>query len=275
MKKILNKFLFASLLATTLFACKKDENRVYFESGTAPVLTASTATIALSALTETQQAIRLNWTNPNYQFTTGISSHDVNYQIEIDTLRANFNSPNKKTIALSKDLSLAISVKDFNDYLLNQLLLKPKVAYTLQMRVKAFLGTGALMLTSNVITATATPYALPPKVAIPATGELFIVGSATPGGWNNPVPVPAQKFNQISETLYEITLPLTGGGAYLAIPKNGDWGAKYGFDGAKEKNNTDSDNFRAGGEDLKAPASDGTYKVRFDFQTGRFSVVKQ
>lgn len=275
MKKILNKFLFTSLLATTLFACKKDENRVYVEGGTAPVLTASTNAVSLSFANEAKEAIRLNWTNPNYQFTTGISSHDVNYQIEIDTLRANFNSPNKKTIALSKDLSLAISVKDFNDYLLNQLVLKPGVAYTLQMRVKAFLGTGALLLTSNVINATATPYAIPPKVPVPTTGELYIVGSATPGGWNNPVPVPAQQFTKVQETLYEVTLNLTGGGSYLALPRNGDWGAKYGAIGANNTNNPDGDDFRPGGGDLLAPAADGRYKVSFDFQRGKFTVVKQ
>ena len=43
-----------------------------------------------------------------------------------------------------------------------------------------------------------------------------------------PLPVPGQKFTQVSPTLYEITIDLIGGKlTYLAIPVNGSWGNKY------------------------------------------------
>ncbi|MFX5914948.1 hypothetical protein ABTE45_19200, partial [Acinetobacter baumannii] len=54
-----------------------------------------------------------------------------------------------------------------------------------------------------------------------------LVGSATNGGWNNPVPVPSQQFTQVSATLYTITVPLIGGQEYLFLPLNGDWGHKF------------------------------------------------
>ena len=45
--------------------------------------------------------------------------------------------------------------------------------------------------------------------AQPSTGTLFIVGSATPGGWSNPIP-PAdsalQQFTQISTMEYKINV---------------------------------------------------------------------
>jgi hypothetical protein len=43
MKKIFKTFILFSLLAAVLASCKKDENKVYFEGGTSPVLTSSVA----------------------------------------------------------------------------------------------------------------------------------------------------------------------------------------------------------------------------------------
>jgi hypothetical protein len=103
---------------------------------------------------------------------------------------------------------------------------------------------------------------------------LYIVGSATPGGWNNPVPVPNQEFVQKSPTLYEITVPIIGGNSYLLLPVNGDWGAKYGGLGANNSNNPNEDDFKAGGGDLLAPTTSGNYKIEVDFQKGKFKLTK-
>jgi hypothetical protein len=111
-------------------------------------------------------------------------------------------------------------------------------------------------------------------VTPPASGELYIVGSATPGNWNNPVPVPSQKFTQISPTLYEITVTIIGGGSYLFLPVNGDWGDKYGAIGANNTNNVNGDDFRRGGGDMLAPSVGGSYKIEVDFQRGKFTLTK-
>lgn len=273
------KFLLLASLVVMLFtACKKDEHKIYYEGGTAPVLSAATNatanTINLVFANKDKEAVTFSWTNPDYQFTTGISSQDVSYLLEIDTAGANFTNPNRQTISVSKDLSYTITVGQLNDYLLNQLQLTTTMPHSLEVRVKASLASGAVPLVSNVLKFTTTPYAIPPKVAPPASGKLFIVGSATPGGWDNPVPVPSQEMKQISNTLYEITLPLTGGGSYLFLPVNGDWGAKYGGTGDNNKNNPDGDDFKANGGDLLAPAASGNYKIQVDFQRGKFTVTK-
>lgn len=275
MKKITNILFFSLLLTVMLGSCKKDEYKNYFESGTAPVLTTSAAAVKLSYATAAEEAVKLTWTNPNYTFTTGVSSQSVNYVLEIDTTGANFTNPNKKSISISQDLSLSISVAEFNDYLLNQLVLKPGMNHNLDVRVKASLASGTVPIYSNVLKLTATPYSIPPKVAVPSSGKLFLVGDASPGGWTNPVPVPSQEFVKVSETLYELTVPLSAGKSYLFLPVNGDWGFKYGAMGANNSNNPDGDDFKPNGGDMASPATNGTYKIVVDFQRGKFSVTKQ
>jgi hypothetical protein len=82
-------------------------------------------------------------------------------------------------------------------------------------------------------------------------------------------------MTQISPTLYEITINLTGGQSLLFLPENGSWSRKYGYAGANNSNNPDGDEFRREGGDIKVPAESGTYKVELNFQTGRFKFTKQ
>ena len=279
MKK-LSKFLFSVfILATVITACKKDENQVNFEGGTAPVLTSSITgtSIPLSFANKDLLAIKLFWTNPGYKFNTGTSSQDVNYQIEIDTTGANFTNPQKQTVSVSRDLSKSFTQGEFNDFLLNQLQLDTVHVHNLEIRVKAFLGQNAVPLYSNVLKFTAKPYPIPPKVAPPASGKLYITGSATPGGWmGSPAPeLVSQKFTQVTPTLYVLnSIALNGGQSYLFVPLYGDWNAKYGGIGGNNTNNVNGDDFRAGGSDLLAPPVSGNYKIEVDFQRGKFTVTK-
>lgn len=273
-----NKFLsILSFLLILTWSCTKEETKVEFEGGTSPVLSANrTASIPLSFATEASQAVALTWTNPEYRFTTGISSHNVNYALEIDTTGANFTNPKRKILTISNDLGLQMTQSVLNDYLLNQLELTPGVPHNIQFRVTSTIGT-AVPLYSNVLSFTVTPYAIPPKVVPPASGKLFITGSATPGGWmagGDPENL-AQKFTQISPTLYELaSINLTGGGSYLFVPLYGDWNAKYGYIGANNTNNVNGDDFMANGGDMLAPAVSGSYKIVADFQRGKFIVTK-
>lgn len=267
--------LLSSFLLIAFFSCTKKENKIYFEGGTAPILSASkTGTIPLSFTTKDQEAVKLSWTNPDYKFTTGTSSQTVSYQLEIDTTGANFTNPNKKVLAVGSEVSLSLSQNDLNDYLLNQLQLVPGMPHNIEIRVKSFLPNNNAMLASNVLKYTVTPYAIPPKITPPASGKLFIVGSATNGDWNNPVPVPSQEFTKINTTFFTITLPLKGGNFYLFLPVNGDWNVKYGALGGNGSNNPNGDDFRQGGGDMIAPAASGTYKIDVDFQRGKFTVTK-
>jgi starch-binding outer membrane protein SusE/F len=147
------------------------------------------------------------------------------------------------------------------------------VPTNIQIRVTSTLINSSVPLMSNVLRFGVTPYAIPPKVAPPATDELFIVGSATPGMWNNPVPTPAQKFTRVNATFYTLTFNVTGGGSYLLLPTNGIW-AKYGCLGGNNSNNPDGDDFKAEGGDFLAPAVGGMYRLDVDFQRGKFTMTK-
>ena len=274
-----NRLLILLSLFTLVFlSCKKDEHRIYFEGGTAPVLSSSvTGSIPLAFVSQDKEAINLSWTNPNYLFTTGTSSQDVNYTIEIDTTGANFTNPKRQTIVVSKDLSKSFTQSQFNDYLLNQLVLKPDMPHNVEIRVSSSLSGGNVSLNSNVLKFTTTPYSIPPKVAPPASGKLFITGSATPASWmgGGDPELASQKFTQVTPTLYVLeSIALTGGASYLFVPVYGDWGNKYGFDGSNNQNNVNGDNFKKEGGDIKAPATSGNYKIEVDFQRGKFTVTK-
>ncbi len=280
MKNIFNTLAFSAVLAALLVSCTKDEHKDYYNGGTAPVLTSSTSSPALSFATADNVAVSFSWTNPNYQFTTGISSQDVSYIVEIDTTGANFTNPQKQSVSVSKDLGLSITVSQLNDYLLNQLVLKPGIPHSLDVRVKSSLVNNSVVLISNTVKLTVTPYAIPPKVVPPSSGQLFLVGNATAGGdahgWDNPVPVPSQQFTQVSATLYEITAPLIGGKEYLLLPVNGDWTHKYAVADKTVAGLSDGGDFGYDKSDnFPGPTASGTYKISVDFQRGKFTVTKQ
>jgi len=256
-------------------ACNKEEARDTFNGGTAPVFSASAKdSIGLNFNTETEKAVTLSWSNPNYMFASGVSSQNVTYTLEIDTAGANFAGPNKKSVSISNDLSITYTQKAFNILISDLKVVAGKVA-KLEMRVISSLGASSTNLVSNTLAFKVLPYAPPPKVAVPSGGELFLVGDATNGGWTNPVPVPAQQFTKVSNTLYEITVPLIGGKQYLFIPKNGDWGHKF----ACSSTASQSPDGGAFGYDFSdnfpGPAASGTYKISVDFQSGTYTVTKQ
>ena len=275
MKKISKFLLPVFALSLFLLSCKKDENKIFYEGGTAPVLSANkTGTIALSFVNKDLEAVKFSWTNPNYLFTTGLSSQDVSYLLEVDTTNSNFTNPSRKSITIAKNLSLTMTQGELNDYLLNQLVLKAGQSHNVEMRVTSSIN-NKVPLVSNVLKFVLTPFAIPPKVTPPVTNKLYLVGSATPGGWNNPVPVPTQEFTQISPTFYQInSIALSGGNSYLFLPLNGDWGVKFGAIGGNNSNNVNEDDFRIGGGDLLAPTVSGNYKIEVDFQRGKFKLTK-
>ena len=267
--------LFSSLLIL-LFSCKKEEAKIYYEGGTPPALTASATTITLEPGLETNTALVLNWTNPNYQFSNGSNSHDVTYTLEMDTLGANFNSTKKYTTVLAKDLSKSFTVAELNGILGNSMLLQlnPRRNYTIQTRITASIGSG-VKLPSNVVSFTTKPFAPPPKVAPPTNGTLWATGDAFTSGWQNPLNSPNdvnQKFTQISPTLYELTVNMPGGGGYKLIQIQGDWSTQYhmttgAWDGGQfEKKDSDPQ--------FPGPPNAGRYKITVNFQLGTYSVVK-
>lgn len=276
MKNLFKIFSLLAVITLVVVGCKKDENRIFFDGGTAPVFSASKTAVVLTPATEPDLAIQFNWTNPNYQFTTGISSHDVQYALEFD-VNNNFNSDKKFVTTVSKDLSRSFTVAQLNTILGNSMLLPFGQNVTIFVRVVSslrFEGSANGLLASNAVSFTTSPFAPPPAVAPPTTDRLVLVGNGSPGGWDNSAGN-TQVFTRVSSTVYELTITLNGGNTVLFLPLAGSWDDKYGFDGANNENNVNGDKLSRGGGDIKVPATTGTYKITVNFQTGRFTFTPQ
>jgi hypothetical protein len=282
MKKIINLLLLAIIMLA--FSCKKQETIAYYTGSTAPSLTGTAnsggTVLNLKAADSTLTALSLIWTNPNYMFNTGVNSLNVNYLIEIDTLGSNFSNPKRAQISLS-DTSAALTEALINNYLSNQMSLDTSVSHKLQVRVMASIttsGNGVDSVYSNVLSYTAKPYFPPPVITPPASGTLFIVGSAVPvSGWNNPITgasqIALQQFTKVSFTLYTLTIALIGGGEYKFVAINdGGWNPQYSAD---DPTAIYGGKFVVNGNNALAPPVSGTYKITVSFQTGTFTVVKQ
>ncbi|TAE17774.1 MAG: hypothetical protein EAZ47_01100 [Bacteroidetes bacterium] len=286
MKNIMKLLTLVVATSMMLASCYKTENKLYAEGSTAPVISADRAAGAslvadMRFANRDNNLIRLNWTNPNYQFTTGISSQTVNYLLEIDTLGVNFSSPSRIAITYSGDLMKQFTVGELNSLLLNRLSVDSLRNTTIEVRVTASLANNALPVVSNTIRFVVRTFAIPPAVEPPAPQTLWITGAATPAGWmgGGDAPVAAQQFIRRSRTLYEIpSIALNGGAEYLLVPRYGNWSAvapdpeKYGA--VTNAPNPDSDNFRQGGNNLRAPAASGNYKIVVDFQRGIYTVTR-
>ena len=273
MKQIFKLLGVSLLFATTFSACEKDENKIFYEGGKNPVLTvSSTAPLVLNINNKNLPAISFSWTNPDYKLTTGLSSQDVFYTLQVDTANANFRSSKLQEVVISKDLSKMFTVGELNT-LLASLGLVEFVTKTIDIRLKSNLVGGSAILYSNVIKLTVTPYL---DVVYPVPTALFITGGATPLSWQcgcgSDGTGITQRFTKISSTTFELNITLTGGQSYLFLPVYGSWSAKYGFDGNGNDNNVNGDLFRPGGNDIKAPAATKSYKITVEFKTGKFTV---
>jgi hypothetical protein len=290
MKIYFNRSLLVTVSCSLILlaACKKEGTNVVFQGGTAPVLTASVSdSIPLNSAIQNNQAVTFSWTNPNYNFSDGISSLNVTYNLEFDTAGANFSSKNMQTVQISPGLNTSFTVAQLNSLIANGLQLAFGQSHTIQVRIVSLIApytsgspnVGSLV--SNVLNYTVTPFAPPPVVAPPASGQLILVGGdALIGAWSNPVPA-SQQFTQTSNTDYQLTIQLSGGDPtngndqYLILPVNGSWSHKYACA------NTSTQPFSGGsfGLDLSSnfpgPTAAGTYLIDVNFQTGIITVTKQ
>src|SRR5579862_3638597 len=174
MKKYFNKISFALWGLILFVSCKKNVAEItYTGGGTAPVLSASVAnsdSIPLSAADSTNTAIVFSWTNPAYSFSNGISSLNVNYNLQIDTVGANFAGTNTVQIGISSDLQKTFTISELNFILFGDMQLQTGVQHNIEVRIESFLNEESLPLYSNTLDYTVIPYAIPPQVNPPSTG---------------------------------------------------------------------------------------------------------
>lgn len=272
MKNMIKLLLGTCFTAAVLLSCKKDENKVYFEGGTNPVLTvSSSANLFLDSTKKNTTALTFNWTNPNYTFNTGISSQTVTYIMQVDTTGSNFTNPNIQETSISADLTAAFTVKQINTFL-NKLLMARDIPHNIEFRIKSTIN-GSVPLYSNVLKIVIIPY-LDVAVPLPPGGDLYITGDATPSSWTNNPPS-TQKTTKLSLTEYTITMNFVPGKFYKFLSTLTQWQPQYG---GKEANGGDFSANMGGGSDpdaIPTPSVAGSYKITLNFVTGKYTVVKQ
>ncbi len=284
MKKAIKLFLAITFSAGLLVSCKKDENKVYFEGGTPPLLTASSTTpMVLKRDDKDKFAITFSWTNPNYHFNTGVSSQSVTYILQVDTTGANFGSSKLQEQSISSDLSITMTVRDVNLFL-TKMELAAGMNHNMEFRIKSTLGNGSVPLYSNVLKIVINNY-LDFAVEPPGTlannyldGSLWIVGDAVASGWNNPLPAPydvPQRFSRVTPTdvlHYKANINFNATGGYKLIQTQGVWSTQYhALDGTAKL----SGKFEKKDSDPQFPSPGaGLYKVEINFQTGEYKLTK-
>lgn len=266
-----------------LASCKKDEAKVYFIGGSTPVLSSSaTDSISLPVSDTTATAATFSWTNPNYMFSDGISSLNVNYYLQFDTA-ASFNTSHLATVGISSNLSVTYTVAQLNAILANEMLLTTDAPHTILVRIQSFIAPYTStsqpigIMSSTPLTFSVTPYSPPPAVTPPPNDSLYIVGSAVAAdNWANPMPagsIAAETFTRVSPTDYQITIALVGGGEYKLVSSDGSWTNQWSVATADTYPNGGP--FVFNGNNCIAPAASGTYLIDVNFQTGRFTVTLQ
>ncbi len=270
MKNLMSKLLLVAFIAALISSCKKDEIRAIITPGGAAALSASTTTLVLdSSNGGTKTAITFSWPAVNY----GVQIVP-NYTLQIDSVNGNFAKP--VNVNLGTGLTKSYTMADFNALVIS-LGIPPTTTGKIRARVKTDVnqinGTATSIPTtySNVVDITVTPYSTKPKPLYPVPDSLYIVGDATAGGWNNPVPTPGQKFTKIDDNTFGIVVNLIGGKQYLLLPKNGDWAHKYAVPGTPDAMSgsfvPDANN------NIPAPAASGIYTIIVDFLKGTYTLT--
>ncbi len=271
MKAIFNSMLFI-LSGALLFlsSCDKMDSLPYYPAAKDVVLTTTTATIAPAPSDSNNLALKLSWNNDNYPIETSA----IKYIVQFDSAGMGFHNAVQKEIIGMNDTGFL--AKELNDYALGRQWEFGKV-YHMEARVISSYENNNDQRISNVVAFTYTPYKVPPKVALPASGHLYLVGDASQGGWTNPAPVPAQEFSQLDETTFAGVSLLNGDKQFLVLPQNdGVWDNKFAVPDNSVAGIDQGGDFGSGAgfdQNFKGPAADGWYKITLDFQHGKFTIT--
>ena len=267
MKQNISKlFLVGLSLLLVIMACTKVSN-TYYANGQTPALTGSATTIAPTPTDSLSQVLTLNWTDPMY----ATNKSTEKYTIQFDSSGRNFSKA--VNVVVSGVLTDTFIAKQINDIALS-FGFSYNVAYNMDVRVISSYANNNEQLNSNTLTISVTPYVVPPKVQPPITKQLYLVGSATQGGWNNPVPTPTQQFEEIDSVDYGGVFKLIGGQQYLMLPANGDWTNKYAVpDNTLAGLNTGGVFGYNAKDNFPGPDTSGLYKIMVNFQAGTFTVT--
>lgn len=264
--KYFSKLLIPVIVLVAFFAsCDKVDDLPVYQPGNAVVISSSVSTIAAAPADSNNVGMVISWTSPKYAQDSSL----YKFVVQIDSTGRNFSKAVSKTFT-------GVRSGSFTNKELNVIMLgygfSFNVPYDMDVRVISSYGNNNEQYTSNTLKIKMTPYKVPPKVALPTTGKLFLVGSASQGGWANPVPVPTQEFSRLDETTFAGVFNLIGGNQYLALPLNGNWDHKFSVADATAPAAAGDFGYDLA-NNFNGPATSGWYLIVLNFQTGKYSVT--
>ena len=187
MKTIYNLMLIV-LSILMLGSCKKDEMEL--DKGSTPLkLEISEDTVVLSQFVEDKEAVKFSWGAGSNQGTGAA----ISYLFEMDLKDNNFVGGIKKNIGKTDSHFISYTNKELNDSLKTvwNIPVDDEETYTFEARVTAVVSDPSVETQiSNVVVFDVQPYKY-------RTLRLYLIGDATPGGWDVPQ---ATKMNYIESS---------------------------------------------------------------------------
>ena len=267
MKNFLKSIALLFICAAIITSCEKVDDIKTYNDGVSPILSASSLTVAPRITDSSANVVTFDWTSPKY----ATDSSQVKYTLQIDSAGKSFAKPYFST-TLTGARSFSLKGKEVTKLLLDQGLAF-NTAYNLIVRVISTYANGNEPLTSNTVAIKMSAYVTPPKITVPFTGRIFIVGDATQNGWNTPVPAPVQEFGKIDSVTYVGVFNLNGGREFLVLPEAGNFNNKYSLSANNLPGVETSGDFGYNlSSNFKGPNSNGWFKITLDFQRGKYRI---
>ncbi len=208
--KIMRMFILVVTVALVFAACQKDEEIVVSE-GEDIALSVSDSALALSQKQAFETVLIFNWSRG----TNHSTSSSISYTLEIDTEGSDFAT------SQIYDLGKGVYEKNFttealNDLLLNYWNIEPGTVTSFEARVKADVTKeGVDDGVSETKTFLLTPYK-------PVSEELFMVGGASPNGWDISGATP-MAANSASPWIFSYEGQMKVGTFKFAVNTDGCW----------------------------------------------------
>lgn len=245
MKKSLTQALgFCTALLLLVSACKKDEVRTVIQPGAAPTLTSSANNVVLLQPNSASNALTYTWTPATFGYPAAVT-----YTLQFDKKGGDFSAP----VAISAGSNVTtknLTVNDLNSVYQSKGLVSASAAPAatpLDVRVVASVGNTAPVITSAVMSTTATPYAF---CAQPDAKQAWtIIGSVGPGAdWSSDY---TMVYDCAAKTY-----------TYTGALKAGEYKFRYGQDWTTNLGGSSSTGgaLTQGGDNLKI-ATAGTYTI--------------
>ncbi len=248
------------ILAVFAWSCEDDFMTPPVTSiveGTAPNWTSEPPTdidTVLFKRLEGENLVSLSWSEATYADKIG-----VRYSLQVDTKGDEFANPLEfdRTAATEMDVTIgALNAKLMERY-------NPAEEVEIELRIRAFANEDLANLYTSAFSMKVTPY-----LDVPVPEALFLMGTATPVGFNSADALASYKDGDV----FQKYLKLTTDGSFRFSDKQTDDGFNYNFG----KFATVSSNIEAAGDDdgsFRFTGETGWYEVKANFTNSELTIA--